>query len=122
MQNGIRLDSILKSRGATLSEKLHRLGIAANALKFGNHIPQDLRAYKFLFIDSVSEAGMDAEGLRELRRNNPGTAFIVVYHSTKAGNFRGSNTDAHDVDIIVEVKDGMANARGRYAPPSEMAI
>jgi predicted ATP-dependent serine protease len=108
--------------GATLSEKLHRLGIGANTLQFGNQIPKDLRLYKFVFIDSVSEAGLDAEGLRELRTANPGTAFIFVYHSTKAGNFRGTNTDAHDVDIIVEVKSGMASARGRYAPPSEMAI
>ncbi len=108
--------------GSTLSEKLHRLGIASNSLQFANQIPQDLSSYKFVFIDSVSEVGLDAEGLRELRKANPGVAFIFVYHSTKSGNFRGSNTDAHDVDIIVEVKNGTASARGRYAPPSEMAI
>ncbi|MBS1616817.1 MAG: AAA family ATPase, partial [Bacteroidetes bacterium] len=109
--------------GATLAEKLNRLGISANALQFADQIPHDdLRRYKFVFIDSVSEAGLDADGLRELRKANPGTAFIFVYHSTKAGNFRGSNTDAHDVDVIIEVKNGVASARGRYSPPAEMGI
>ena len=63
---------------------------------------------------SVSKAGMDVSDLEELRKQYPGVSFIFIYHTTKEGRFKGVNTHAHEVDVIVEVGKGEAKATGRF--------
>jgi len=46
--------------------------------------------------------------------DNPKTSFIFIYHTTKEGNFRGKNENAHEVDVIIEVADGKAKGNGRF--------
>ena len=60
---------------------------------------------------------MDVFQLDELRKQYPETSFIFIYHTTKAGRFKGVNTHAHEVDVIVEVSYGNAKSNGRYSPP-----
>lgn len=77
-------------------------------------MPADLSGYQFVFIDSVSKAGMDIAELDALRKAFPRTSFILIYHTTKQGRFKGANTHAHEVDVIVEVGKGEARAMGRF--------
>ncbi len=51
----------------------------------------------------------------QLRKRNPDTSFIFIYHTTKEGHFKGVNTYAHEVDVIIEVGKGEAKAPGRYS-------
>ena len=43
-----------------------------------------------------------------------GISFIFIYHTTKEGRFKGVNTHAHEVDVIIEVGKGEAKATGRF--------
>ena len=67
-------------------------------------------------------AGLDMDAIRKLRKENPRTAFIFIYHTTKEGNFRGKNENAHEVDVIVEVADGKASGNGRFGIGGEVGV
>jgi hypothetical protein len=62
------------------------------------------------------------EALRKLRQDNPRTAFIFIYHTTKGGQFRGNQEHAHDVDVIIEVADGKAKGNGRFGVGGEIDV
>jgi len=48
------------------------------------------------------------------RKDYPRTSFIFIYHTTKEGRFRGENAHAHEVDVIVQVENGLAKAKGKF--------
>lgn len=100
--------------GYTLKEKIERLNASHRNLFITDRIPADLTPYQFVYIDSVSKAGMDVADLEELRKQYPGVSFIFIYHTTKEGRFKGVNTHAHEVDVIIEVGKGEAKATGRF--------
>jgi len=45
----------------------------------------NLSHFDFVFIDSVSKGKVDNEKLNQLIADNPKTAFIFIFHSTKSG-------------------------------------
>ncbi|MBI5541321.1 MAG: hypothetical protein HY951_14750, partial [Bacteroidia bacterium] len=100
--------------GYTLKEKMDRLGANHPNLYVSEKIPDNLSDYNFVFIDSISRAGFDMDYLRKLRKDYPKTSFIFIYHTTKDGKFRGTNENAHEVDVIIEVADGKAKGNGRF--------
>lgn len=100
--------------GYTFKEKIERLRATHPNLYVAETVPEDLAKYDFVFIDSVSRAGFNLDYLRQLRKDNPKTAFIFIYHTTKEGNFRGKNENAHEVDVIIEVANGKAKGNGRF--------
>ena len=108
--------------GYTLKEKFERLGAIHPNLVIAEKIPDDLTPYQFVFIDSVSKAGLSNTDLTRLCKNNPKTAFIFIFHTTKEGNFRGKQDFAHDVDVIVEVENGLAKANGRFGVGGKINI
>lgn len=108
--------------GYTLKEKFERLGAIHPNLILAEKIPDDLSPYQFVFIDSVSKAGLSNADLTRLRKNNPKTAFIFIFHTTKEGNFRGKQDFAHDVDVIIEVENGLAKANGRFGVGGKISI
>ena len=108
--------------GYTLKEKIERLNASHRNLYITDRIPSDLTPYQFVFIDSVSKAGMDVTDLEELRKQYPGVSFIFIYHTTKEGRFKGVNTHAHEVDVIIEVGKGEAKATGRFNAGGQLKI
>jgi hypothetical protein len=57
---------------------------------------------------------MDVLDLEELRKQYPFVSFIFNFHTTKEGHFKGVNTHAHEVYVIIEVGKGEAKANGRF--------
>jgi len=108
--------------GYTLKEKVERLKAVHPKLYVAEEIPENLSDYNFVFIDSVSRAKLTIDDLNRLRKDNPGVAFIFIFHTTKNGQFRGQNQFAHDVDVIIEVKDGEAKANGRFLPNGQIDL
>jgi hypothetical protein len=49
------------------------------------------------------------------KASTPHPSSILIYHTTKAGNFRGENAYTHEVDVIVQVAAGEITANGRFA-------
>jgi len=108
--------------GYTLKEKFERLGAIHPNLVIAEKLPEDLTPYQFVFIDSVSKAGLSSQELTRLRKQNPKTAFVFIFHTTKEGNFRGKQDFAHDVDVIIEVENGVAKANGRFGVGGRMEV
>jgi hypothetical protein len=110
--------SIEEGARGTIAERIKRLDAAHPSLIVSNHLPADLSSYRFVFVDSVSRGRMDIDQLRDMIRQWPGIGFIFIFHVTKDGMPRGSAEFQHEVDVIVEVKDGHAEAVGRFGPGS----
>lgn len=100
--------------GYTLKEKITRIGAIHPRLHFAEELPGNLNSYGFVFIDSVSRAGMELQDMIKLKNKYPRTSFIFIFHATKDGKFRGGNELAHEVDVIIEVEDGKASGKGRF--------
>jgi hypothetical protein len=49
-------------------------------------------------------------------------AIITIQQATKDGKYKGDTAYAHNCDIIIKVKEGIAYAQGRFAAPAEMPI
>ncbi len=100
--------------GYTLKEKIERLKANHPNLYVTDRVPEHLDQFQFVFIDSVSKAGLEVSDMDEMRKMNPKTSFIFIYHTTKEGKFRGVNAHAHEVDVIIEVEKGKATSTGRF--------
>jgi hypothetical protein len=107
----------------TLQEKLNDKHVKHPDLYVTGALPENLDAYSFIFLDSVSRLGLTPEDLRQLKGQYPGKSFIYIFQSTKAGNFRGENSFQHDVDVVIEVPEkGKAVQMGRFNQGGEMEI
>jgi deoxyadenosine/deoxycytidine kinase len=100
--------------GYTLKEKIERLKAHHSNLYITDRVPENLNDFNFVFIDSVSKAGMDVNDIDSLRKMHPEVSFIFIYHTTKEGKFKGVNEHAHEVDVIVQVEKGKATSTGRF--------
>jgi deoxyadenosine/deoxycytidine kinase len=100
--------------GYTLKEKIERLKAHHSNLYITDRVPENLNDFHFVFIDSVSKAGMDVNDIDSLRKMHPEVSFIFIYHTTKEGKFKGVNEHAHEVDVIVQVEKGKATSTGRF--------
>ena len=100
--------------GYTLKEKIERLKAHHSNLYITDRVPENLNDFHFVFIDSVSKAGMDVNDIDSLRKMHPEVSFIFIYHTTKEGKFKGVNEHAHEVDVIIQVEKGKATSTGRF--------
>ena len=108
--------------GYTLKEKIERLKAHHSNLYITDRVPENLNDFHFVFIDSVSKAGMDVNDIDALRKMHPEVSFIFIYHTTKEGKFKGVNEHAHEVDVIVQVEKGKATSTGRFNAGGVMEI
>lgn len=108
--------------GYTLKEKIERLKAHHLNLYITERVPENLNDFQFVFIDSVSKAGMDVNAIDQLRKMHLDTSFIFIYHTTKEGNFKGVNEHAHEVDVIIQVEKGKASSTGRFNAGAVMEI
>ncbi len=106
--------AIEEGYGYTLKDKIQRVNATHPELYFAEKLPSNLSAYDFVFIDSVSRAGMELSDMVKLKNKYPRIGFVFVFHSTKDGKFRGGNELAHEVDVIITVENKMATASGRF--------
>jgi hypothetical protein len=108
--------------GYTLKEKIERLKANHPNLYVTDRVTEHLDQFQFVFIDSVSKAGLEVSDMDEMRKLNPNTSFIFIYHTTKEGKFRGVNAHAHEVDVIIEVEKGKATSTGRFNAGGSVGI
>ncbi|WP_338769920.1 hypothetical protein WAF17_10880 [Bernardetia sp. ABR2-2B] len=97
----------------SLQDRVKRIGYTPSMF-FSKNLNVQLKKFQFIVIDSINSLGLDIEAWRELRDMYPNTFFVLVSQVTKSGVFRGSQEWAHDVDVLVEVKNGQADIMGRF--------
>jgi len=65
---------------------------------------------------------LNTDYLTHLHNENPKTAFIFIFHTTEDSNFRGQQDFAHDVDVIINVENGIGKANGRFGIGEKMTV
>jgi hypothetical protein len=110
--------SIEEGGRGTLDERISRLGVGHPNMDISNNLPADLSGYEFIITDSVSRGNLDLGQMQQLKADWPEKNFIFLFHTTKDGLPRGTNQVLHEVDVLVNVKDGIATADGRFGPGS----
>lgn len=71
--------------------------------------------YQFVFIDMISNFKVTPEEMEHFMKTEfPNVGFVLVFASTKSGNFAGGQDWAHLVDVLIEVKKFVAYNTGRY--------
>ncbi len=107
----------------TLQKKLNEKHVAHPNLYVSSIMPQNLSAYDFIFLDSVNRLGLQPEDLNRQRALNPSKSFVFVFQTSKTGNFKGSQSFQHDVDVVIEVPEkGKAVQMGRFNQGGEVEI
>ena len=99
----------------TLKDKFLNNNAASDSLHVANfrnyeHINRLVQPgyYKFIFIDSLDRLKINAQKLNMIRHRYKDAALITISQATKAGQMRGSYEIAHDSDIVVAVRSGVA--------------
>ena len=124
-RNHGRVLYVAKEEGldATLQMKLNDKNVKHPNLYVSAFLPDRLKGYSFVILDSVNKLGLNPEDLTKLKIDNPGVSFVFVFQSTKEGNFRGNNGFQHDVDVVIEVPEkGRAVQFGRFNQGGETRI
>jgi hypothetical protein len=107
----------------TLQKKLTDKNVLHPNLFVASELPKDLSPYQYIFLDSVNKLGYTAEQLNDLKKRYPYKSFIFIFQTTKNGNFRGSNSFQHDVDVVVEVVEkGKAIGFGRFGQGGSVEV
>jgi hypothetical protein len=106
-----------------IQKKIADKNVAHSNLMMASELPDNLRKYNFVFLDSVNRLGLSPEDLLHLKTDNPDQSFIFIFQTTKDGNFRGANSFQHDVDVVIEIPEkGIAIQNGRFNQGGEMKI
>lgn len=116
---------------ATLSSRIKRFKANSRNLMFNDtNNPEIIEKIimtfnpKFIVIDSVNVMLGKAEAMINLMLKYPNIGFIIIAQATKdRKRYAGLGSLAHAVDIVVNVKDGLATAeKNRYAQLGSMAV
>lgn len=110
---------------ATLIDKVNRFNIKSKNLYFAKKVPSfdELKKYKFVFIDSINHAKITIEQYQAMREKAAKTAFILVLQQTKSGSYKGSTDWPHEVEITMSLfKDefderNLKISKDRYTDP-----
>lgn len=110
---------------ATLIDKVNRFNIKSKNLYFAKKVPalDELKKYKFVFIDSINHAKITIEQYQAMREKAAKTAFILVLQQTKSGSYKGSTDWPHEVEITMSLfKDefderNLKISKDRYTDP-----
>lgn len=75
--------------------------------------------YNFVFIDMINDYinrdGITPQDFKDrFIKQYPNTSFILVFETTKRGDFKGDQAWTHIVDAIVTVENFLMENRGRY--------
>jgi predicted ATP-dependent serine protease len=103
-------DDLLSERvAALLNPRPGNLDFAPNLKAF------DPNEYRFVILDSINDLGLKLPEFKNLKKQCPGVAFILVLQHTKDGDYRGGKDWEHDIQIAARVENGVATVyRNRY--------
>ncbi len=109
---------------STQAAKLKLVGGPVAGWDFDRDIPQDVGTYSFLVVDSVNRSGFTLEMFRSLCDKYPDLSMILIFQTTKSGQFKGDKDWEHDCDIVVRgVAHGvLQTTKNRYAPLAQVKV
>ncbi len=96
--------------GASLHEKMTRLKVFYPDLFIANTLPPRLVEYDFVFCDSANSMQMELPKFEQVAKQYPYLSWVLLFQTTKDGNFLGEKNWQHAVDVEVYCEDGKAKA------------
>jgi len=107
----------------TLQEKLQRLNAYDKNLYLTEKMPENLNDYDVLIIDSINDARLDTIDIENLQKQYPKLSLVMIFQTTKDGQFRGENTWEHLVQTVIKVENGIATTgKNRFGTKGEIEI
>ena len=115
----------------TLQERISANNITNNKVRFVKYrkIDDILWAIdrvrpRFTIFDSVQHIGMTIKDFIELKQSQGRKirSWHLVHQVTKSGQYKGDEEWAHETDVKIELKNGIAYAEGRFNHPSKMVV
>jgi endogenous inhibitor of DNA gyrase (YacG/DUF329 family) len=76
--------------------------------------------YQLCVIDSVSHANFNIPDIEEITRfrKRTNTSFLLIFHETKTGEYKGNSYYGHLVDILLKAENGTVTVeKNRYKLP-----
>ncbi|GHT78429.1 hypothetical protein FACS189464_1860 [Bacteroidia bacterium] len=109
--------------GATLHEKMTRLGAFHPNIIITQYLPTNLTEYDFVFADSINSMAIEPETFAKMERQYPHLSWVMMFQTTKEGNFLGSKEWQHVVDVEIYTNNGRAKAlKSRFGGKDEIEI
>jgi hypothetical protein len=109
--------------GATFHEKMTRLNAFHPNLFITKTLPPRLVEYDFVFCDSANSMQMDLPKFEQAAKMYPRLSWVLLFQTTKDGNFLGEKNWQHAVDVEVFCENGKARAlKSRYGGNEEIGI
>lgn len=108
---------------ATLASKVKEIlsPIPPNIHFTSNIYQLNISKYNFVVLDSINDLGLNIESFKQLKSNNPQTAFILVLQHTKQGQFKGGKEWEHEAQIAGAVSNGVISIyKNRYGVKSDL--
>ncbi len=96
--------------GATLHEKMTRLNAFHPNLFIAKTLPMRLVEYDFVFCDSANSMQMELPKFEQAAKLYPRLSWVLLFQTTKDGNFLGEKNWQHAVDVEIYCEDGKAKA------------
>ena len=96
--------------GATLHEKMTRLNAFHPNLFITKALPPRLVEYDFVFCDSANSMQLDLPKFEQTAKLYPRLSWVLMFQTTKDGNFLGEKNWQHAVDVEIYCNDGKAKA------------
>ena len=109
--------------GATLHEKMTRLNAFNPNLFITKTLPSRLVEYDFIFCDSANSMQLDLPKFEETAKLYPYLSWVLMFQTTKDGNFLGEKNWQHAVDVEIYCNEGKAKAlKSRFGGKEEVSI
>jgi hypothetical protein len=109
--------------GATFHEKMTRLNAFHPNLFITKILPPRLVEYDFVFCDSANSMQMDIPSFEQKTKLYPYLSWVLLFQTTKDGNFLGEKNWQHAVDVEVYCENGKARAlKSRFGGNDEVNV
>jgi predicted ATP-dependent serine protease len=109
--------------GATFHEKMTRLNAFHPNLFITKTLPSRLVEYDFVFCDSANSMQLDLPKFEQSAKLYPQLSWVLLFQTTKDGNFLGEKNWQHAVDVEVYCDDGKAKAlKSRFGGNDEVNV
>ena len=103
-----------------LKDKLQLFNSYNQNLSVTGKMPNSLKGYEIVFLDSVTSMGMEPEELEEIQDQYPQISFIYILQTNKQGSFYGKKKWEHLCDVVLRFEDGVVNVeKNRFGKVGE---
>jgi AAA domain len=109
--------------GGTIQEKFLRLNAIDENIHLSEKLPDNLKDFDVLVLDTVNELGMNPNQIREIQAKYPKLSTIQLFKATKTGTFLGQNDFAHLCQAEIRCFENTARAqKNRFGGDQEITI